>query len=242
MSLYKELNAIVERYKGDLLLIRKFVNSTLEGLDNARKIVERHKDNITDEDLKALLAVARALKETANETLTRRANNLPRGRKKNWGKTIKTTARANEIILKTASGIKSKGFLAEMALSYIISFQEGFTKDYLEEVLSNRPELLKSGKSLSFEDAVRFSSIATLRRHLARSETDALGYGSIDDLATYLQRKFNILIQEEPFWPSVREAIYRRNLIIHNKGFVNEIYRAKINNRTGSKLETDSSM
>ena len=55
--------------------------------------------------------------------------------------------------------MKSKEFLAEMALSYIISFQEGFIKDYLEEVLFNRPKLLISSKNLSYEDALTFSSL-----------------------------------------------------------------------------------
>jgi hypothetical protein len=127
-----------------------------------------------------------------------------------------------------------------MALSYIVSFQEGFVKDYLEVVLSNRPELLKSSKSLSYEDAVGFSSIADLRAHLARNETDALGYRSIDDFGVYLETRFNVTIQQESFWPSLREASYRRNLLIHNRGIVNERYISKINpEKSQVKLETD---
>jgi hypothetical protein len=81
---------------------------------------------------------------------------------------------------------------------------------------------------LSYEEAVVFGSIKSLRRHLARSETEALGYRSIDDLGAYLQTKFNLAVQEQAFWPRVREASYRRNLIVHNRGMVNERYSSKL--------------
>jgi hypothetical protein len=112
-------------------------------------------------------------------------------------------------------------------------------KDYLEELPCGRPELLKSSKNLSYDDALRFRSIKNLSRHLARCETDAIGHGNVDDLATYLQRRYEIQVQQEAFWLSVREASYRRNLIVHNRGVVNEIYRSKIGGRVGSQLDTN---
>ena len=78
-----------------------------------------------------------------------------------------------------------------------------------------------------------------MKRHFAKRETDILGYGSIDDLEAYFQKKFNITAQQEPFWPSVREASYRRNLIIHNRGIINKTYKEKLGlQRDNPKLKT----
>jgi hypothetical protein len=224
----------VRRYKGDILIIRDFVNSTYETLDDLGKVFEEHKSELTNEDAEALVAIAEALKEAADEG--------PR-KNKPWGKTVPTTFRVSQIITGAVQNMKSKEFLAEMALSYIISFQEGFIKDYLEQVLYSRPKLLISSKNLSYQDALSFNSISSLRRHLAKSETDILGHGGIDDLEAYIQKKFNISVQQEPFWPGVREASYRRNLITHNRSVINKIYREKIGSHiSNSKLETNSNM
>lgn len=89
MSLYSKLNAIVDRYKGDLLLVREFVNSTLENLDDLGKILERQKGDLANEDLEALLAVGEALREAADETLKQAANESPGRQKKSWEKRFK---------------------------------------------------------------------------------------------------------------------------------------------------------
>jgi hypothetical protein len=232
MSLYSKLDGIVKNYQGDILIIRDFVNSTYETLDNLSKVFDEHKSELTNEDAEALVAIAEALRQVADEGLRK---------KKPSGRTVPTTFRASQMIIKVIQAIKSKEFLAEMALSYIISFQEGFIKDYLELVFYNRSKLLISNKNLSYHDALSFNSISNLRRYLAKSETDILGYGGIDDLEAYFQKKFNISVQQEPFWPGVREASYRRNLIIHNRSVVNKVYREKIGSHiSNSKLETDS--
>jgi hypothetical protein len=224
-----KLDRVVRRYKGDIALINEFIDSTMATLGDLEKVFEQGRDRLTPEDSKVLRALAKALTEASDISK----------RKRDWELSMPSTPEVNDLLLRAAKTIKSKTFLAEMALCYIVSYQEAFAKDYLEELLCGRPELLKSSKSLPYEDALRFRSIKTLRRHLARCETDVIGHGSVDDLAAYLQRKFKIQVQQEAFWSSVREASYRRNLIVHNRGVVNEIYRSKIGGRVGSQLDTD---
>jgi hypothetical protein len=194
MSLYMKLYGIAERYKSDILIIGDFISSTGETLDLAR-LLAKHQRAFTNEDRASLHALIDAMTEATTAT--------DKKRKQDWHKSIKTTAGANEIIVDFVKAFKNQEFFAEMALVYIISFQEGFIKDYLEELLASRIELLRSSKSLSYEEALRFNSITSLKRHLAEKETDTIGYGSIDDLNVYL--------------------------IIHNRGTVNEIYRSKLN-------------
>jgi hypothetical protein len=231
MSLYAKLNEIVKHYKSDIIFIRDFVNSTDDSLDFS-KIMKKHKDALTKEDLAAMRAVGQLLAE------------VPPKPNKGWKRhgTVETTARANEIILAAVRRLKNREFFSEMALAYILTFQESFVKDYLQEVFTSRSELLRSKKSLSYEDVLEFRSIISLRRRLAKNETDNIGYGSIDDLDIYSRNKFNISIDKELFWPQLKEASYRRNLIIHNRGIVNDVYRRKIglHQAESSKLQTDS--
>lgn len=128
--------------------------------------------------------------------------------------------------------IKRKSFIAEMALSYIISFQEAFLKDYLKTVLSSRKSLLKSKKTMSYEEACSHKSIKSLIYYLSQKEVDELGFGSIDDFAEYFNKKFNIDFSEFPKWSSLREATYRRHIIIHNRSKTNYQYC----NKTGYKI------
>lgn len=114
--------------------------------------------------------------------------------------------------------------LAEMSLSYLISFEEAFLKDYLRHVLKSRRTLLKSGKQLSYETICQHKSMSSLIDVLAQREVDAFGFGSIDDFTKYFQDKFHVEFSSFPRWDELREATYRRHLIVHNRGIVNERY------------------
>jgi hypothetical protein len=201
-------------------MIRDFVTSVHESMVDFSKTAAKYKNRLSRDDTNAIRALRVALISSSDET----SGQL----KKDWDKNLRLTVQAEEIVLDIVKSLQHEQFLAEMALSYMISFQEGFIKDYLTEVFASRFKLLKSGRNLTYESVLEFTSIATLRRHMAGIETNNLGYGSIDDIGLYLEKKFNISLDQESFWPVVREASYRRNLIIHNRGYVNEVYRSKV--------------
>ena len=133
-----------------------------------------------------------------------------------------------DLILNLIVPAQQKRFLAEMSLSYLISYQEAFLKDYLKAILCDRRFLLKSKKTLSYEEVCSYNSIDSLVSNLAQREVDSLGFGSIDDFADYYKKKFNIAFQELKGYSKLREANYRRNLIIHNRSITNELYCKKI--------------
>ena len=125
-----------------------------------------------------------------------------------------------------AASIKQRTFFSEMALVYLVSRLEAFLKDYLQAVLLQDPRRLRSGTQLTYEDALRFPSMPALRRALAEREAEALGYKSIDEVEKTLNRKFGVCLSDFQNWQAVREIVYRRNLLVHNRGVVNEIYRS----------------
>jgi len=62
---------------------------------------------------------------------------------------------------------------------------------------------------------------------MAQKEVDVLGYGSVDDVADYFKDRFNLVFEDFTNWPVLREASYRRNLILHNGGVTNDTYCTK---------------
>jgi hypothetical protein len=121
------------------------------------------------------------------------------------------------------------GFLAEMVIVYLVALQEAFVRDYLGAIFRTQPSLLRTGSKLglTFEEACNFKSLDELREYLADSATEPLSHGGIDDVASYFEKRLNLRLQDFADWQKVREASYRRNLIVHNKGNVNETYREK---------------
>lgn len=121
------------------------------------------------------------------------------------------------------------GFLQEMALVYAIALTEAFTKEYLQLIYVNKPEVIKSRRQVTFEEVLSYGSIEELRRALAEKEVVDISYRSVDDLAEYLNYKFNLGIGDGLDWRQMfREAHYRRNILVHNRGIVNDLYASKV--------------
>jgi hypothetical protein len=119
----------------------------------------------------------------------------------------------------------------EMALVHIVAFQEAFIADYLKAICRLKPSILSSEKKLdlTFEEACDFQSLDEFREYLANADIESILHGGIDDVAEYFDKRLGVDLEKCKHWEKVREASFRRNIIIHNKGEVNETYRRKTN-------------
>ena len=81
---------------------------------------------------------------------------------------------------------------------------------------------------MTYERIADHKSLTTLWSAIARAEVDALGFGSIDEVAAAIDRRLNVSLSSYDKWSSIRERSYRRNLIVHNAGRINDIYRKKV--------------
>lgn len=102
--------------------------------------------------------------------------------------------------------------------------------------------MLKSGKSITFEEVCSLPSKKALLEALAEREVDAISYKNIDELAKYFEDRLGITLSRHfPEWEALREASYRRNLILHNQGVTNQIYCSKVGYpKKGERLDTDA--
>jgi hypothetical protein len=232
MSTLDPLLEIVQSSRGEIQLIGDFASEVDALLESKRtqKPPEPFTPSETEE-LRKLGAAFMALGTASRSQSSKRPKTVYQ---------TQMSPRVGAFVLQTALPIKKQSFLSEMALVYLVSKMESFIKDYTLELLLLRPSMLRSGASMAYEEMLSYNSMKALRRAIAQREVDALGYGSVDDVATYYQKKLNIEFSKFPGWLALREQTYRRNLIVHNKGRVNDLYRKKVQvSSGGSHVRTD---
>ena len=139
----------------------------------------------------------------------------------------KVGKKAGDALIAFTSTVKRRTFMFEMALSYLISHQEAFIKDFMIIVFCNRRNMLKSDSQQTYAEILKHSSMKQIIENLAQKEVERIGYFNIDQVRDYLLDKMNIDIAECSSWATVREASYRRNICIHNKMRTNEVYCKK---------------
>jgi len=232
-NLVDDLNRIKELYASQVVMLRDFVQETDRSL--ARKT--KRKPKIPDLNKEEIAEFQRFIQ--ASLELIKQVEPIRAARKagaKIDKRPVEIRIALSERVAKLIGYLLQMWevprayarFLAEMALTYLISFQEAFVKDYLKTLLVERREMLKSGKQLTFEEVCSFSSMPDLIEHLANKEIDQISYGNIDDVAKYFENHLNIMLSDKfSGWNSLREASYRRNVILHNRATTNRLYCSK---------------
>jgi hypothetical protein len=128
------------------------------------------------------------------------------------------SGRVWDAVRRTESGLpRYKRWIAEMATVYLVALQEAFVEDLLQETYRMKPQLLTS------------------------KQIDAVLHGGIDGVAGYFGKRLGISL-EKGFkdWQAMREISYRRNVIVHNRGYANIKYCNKTGcKESGKDLETD---
>ena len=131
-------------------------------------------------------------------------------------------------------------FIREMSLVYLISLFEDYLKTILKIYFNEDYRFLMSKeKNLTFEQILSSKNIEEIREKVFDKELDRISHGSIDDINDFLIKKINMDLSKNDFWDDFREAFYRRNLIVHSNGCVNDLYLSKVKtkNTKGTKLE-----
>lgn len=232
MQLEEKLTLIRRSYVSDVSLVSAFVRSTDESLLRKEREKPPVPKNLTQSDRKQLARFSNYLDQVINGQAVRASFT--------WKST--TAIQVVTSVFEKLFSPQYRMFLAEMALAYLVALQEAFVKDYLQELFASRSRLLKSGKQVTFEEVCSHRSMRTLLQYLAEKEVETVSYKNIDKLAKYVETRFNLsLACSFPSWEELREASYRRNVIVHNHGKVSQIYVNKVGRgKVGEKMHTDA--
>lgn len=116
--------------------------------------------------------------------------------------------------------------LLNASFIYLVALFDAFVSDSLTAVLRARPEMLRSNRKLSYETILAATDRDDLIAHMAEREVGEFAYQSFRAKSSYLRDRFGIEMPspEEADLDTVVERLARRNLLVHNNGFVNSAY------------------
>jgi len=146
------------------------------------------------------------------------------------------------LIVRYLAPTEFRHIVAETTMVYLISINEAFVSEFLKLIYRHRSNMLKSNKKqLSYEEVCCQDSLEDLIAYMAEKKAAATVDDGIDKMDTYLNEQFNIELNKYKGWQDLRESVYRRNIIIHNRGIANKTYCKKIDSskELGKKVETD---
>lgn len=232
MSLRKELSGIIGYYGAEVMIIHDFLDRMKEFVDPKQCMKKCKVANFSKDEAKEF--------KTLIESDAFKVKGGPKG---GVTVTLDTDLMADkyvEAVFSLIAPVKYEKIVAEMSLSYLITYQEAYIKDYMRTLLISRKELMKSEKkTASYETLCDINSIDDLFQRLADEEVNRLGT-SIDSYAQYYKNQpFKLRLEDFSDYEKLQEANYRRHLIVHNQSVTNETYcRATGYKKQGEKLKT----
>lgn len=135
--------------------------------------------------------------------------------------------------------------LLEMMLCRAADNFLAYVAELLAVVFRTRPETLRSSESVRLDDVLKHASMEDLVHDLAERRVNQLSYQGMRDLSAYLSDRlgFELFPKPESLERAVR-IIESRNIIVHNRGLVNELFlsrapRASANVGEPLDLDTD---
>lgn len=94
------------------------------------------------------------------------------------------------------------------------------------------PQIYINEKSLTYSEILGFNSdLDEIKRRLIERETDEFMRRAIKDWYDHFKTKYKVdVLSSCDVFDEFREIYYRRNIIVHNQGIINEVYAKEIGN------------
>ena len=116
--------------------------------------------------------------------------------------------------------------LYEMGFIYLVALFDALIADSLQVFMGARPEVLKSGRQVSYEEVIGGIERGDLVSRLVTRELTELTYKPLRAQIAFLEDKLGVEMSASGVaTDDLVEIRARRNLFVHNNGVVNEIYR-----------------
>ena len=114
------------------------------------------------------------------------------------------------------------------AVAMTFSYLDGFLGDVVRSLLRAEPRMLRRKKTLTWQDALNFESIDSLKENLIEQVVYEFGWGSVGQKFESLGKDYNVGLRSLPNnLEYLRLWEQRRHLIVHNGGRVNDRYLAE---------------
>ena len=121
----------------------------------------------------------------------------------------------------------SKDFWRVNGLIFLLSEFEFAIKRTLDLTFSIKPEILKNKEKVLTYEEVLGQTEEEVYGKIIDKELEMYLNLDIKKMGEYLKDTFSCPITENSDWLEFCELFYRRNLLVHNRGKVNDVYRNK---------------
>jgi hypothetical protein len=245
MSLHEHVRVAILRHTQELHVLLEFVRDVdTYMVPKARRRVLYMRDTMPANVLAEMQRMSAELMEVFEEA-DRIRKESPSGTGKKTVLKFKGdySREADESFLRFAVAalkpIRYPTLLYSLALTHAIAVFEYFLSDFLIAIFTHRPNTLKSQSTATYENIVSFGSMKELIRYLATAKVKKILEGNIDEVVDKLKNDFNFDVAAFRQFNILREASYRRNIVVHNKGITDKAYCEKIQ---GSQIGVTLSM
>jgi hypothetical protein len=130
--------------------------------------------------------------------------------------------------IRTMASKRFYGLMAEMALCRVVDNYLCYISELLAMLFRSHPECLKSSEQITLEFVLSHRTRSRLIRAIADRQVNRLSYQGMRDLNEYTSRKLGLpLLVDDSQLSQAIELIEMRNLIVHARGMVNEVFLSR---------------
>lgn len=122
---------------------------------------------------------------------------------------------------------------SENTFKNFVSILEDYLKEVLLFLFNSEPEKVfhKDG-SIKLNELLRYESIEQIKDHLIEKKVIDVSYNSLAEMIRYIEDVFKIKFEIDPdIIQALKEITNIRNILVHNKGVVNELFLEKQNGK-----------
>ena len=120
-----------------------------------------------------------------------------------------------------------ESFVKEMSIIYLITTLEEFLKNVLKEIFRTRGDILKSSKTITYEEIINLKSYDMILERITEKKAQDIIDQDIQDIGKILLDDFGFPIINDKNWLSFIEVYYRRHVLVHNNGDPDDKYKLK---------------
>ncbi|WP_125513624.1 hypothetical protein [Streptomyces sp. WAC 01529] len=112
---------------------------------------------------------------------------------------------------------------AELGLTRCVENFLCYVSDVITDALIARPELLRTQEQVTLEDVLEHESIEGFISWAAERRVAQLSFKGLEDIAQYIKKRLGLeLHQEETDWLKLKKGVALRNLIVHQRGVIDQ--------------------
>lgn len=244
MSLSSQISNVIARHTQDLHLLLQFVIDINAHITKPTE-VSGSWHQVPANKRSEFKQYVREFVKWMDVSLEEAKEPSPRKRKRVWYfEPTKSNPEFERYIAELARAvmkpIRYPQFLYSMALTHSIAVFEALLRDFLLAIFTERRSTLKSENTVTYEQILSSPSMKELTKELATNRVDKILSKNIDSIVDDLKRMFSFDVSGFGGFHILREAYYRRNIIVHKDGITDSIYCKRIPGSTGGiRLTTD---